>query len=74
MIKVDAIGKMIHLNLTKEQVQKSADIHTHKPVARRLQIDYVIYLGRATAHLKRFLKANINPRSFVRATIQSVRA
>jgi hypothetical protein len=39
---MDAIGKTIHLTLTKEQVQKSADTHTHKPVARGLQIDYFI--------------------------------
>jgi hypothetical protein len=42
---MDAIGKTIHLTLTKEQVQKSADTPTHKRVARGLQSDYFIYLG-----------------------------
>jgi hypothetical protein len=49
---MDAIGKTIHLTLTKEQVQKSADTYTHKPVARGLQIDYFIQFGMASAHLK----------------------
>jgi hypothetical protein len=45
IIEMDAIGKTIHLTLTIEQIQKSADTPTHKRGARGLQIDYFIYLG-----------------------------
>jgi hypothetical protein len=48
---MDAVGKTIHLRLTKEQVRKSADIHSHQPVARRFQIDYFILDGHS--HLAR---------------------
>jgi hypothetical protein len=45
IIEVNAIHKTIHLSLTKEQIEKSLDICTHKPVARQHPTDYSIYFG-----------------------------
>ena len=43
--KVDDFGKTIHTTLTTEQVQNSASICAHKPVALQHPADFSIYFG-----------------------------
>ena len=45
ILKVNAIHKTIHLKLTKDQIEKSADSYTHKTVARQHPTDYSIFFG-----------------------------
>jgi hypothetical protein len=45
VIEADASGKNIHVSLTREEIQKGADIYTHKPVALQHPTDYSIYFG-----------------------------
>ena len=45
ILEVNAIQKTIHLKLTKDQIEKSADSYTHKTVARQHPTDYSILFG-----------------------------
>jgi hypothetical protein len=45
VIEADASGKNIHVSLTREEIQKGADIYSHKPVALQHPTDYSIYFG-----------------------------
>ena len=42
---VDLTGNQVHVNLTKEQVQNSPDIDTHKPVSRQHEMALADYFG-----------------------------
>jgi len=45
ILGVDAISKTISAAFTKQQVQESDDVGTHKPEGLRLPHDYALYLG-----------------------------
>jgi sporulation protein YlmC with PRC-barrel domain len=38
-------GKVLHLGLTRSQIEKSPSIESHKPVSRQYEIDYYRYYG-----------------------------
>ena len=45
ILEVDPPHKMLHLTLTKDQIEKSDDIYRHKTVARQHPTDYSIFFG-----------------------------
>src|SRR5262249_36777040 len=45
ILGVDAIGKTMSAAFTKQQVQESDDVGTHKPEGLRQPHDYALYLG-----------------------------
>lgn len=45
ILEVNPNHKMLNLTLTKDEIEKSPDIHTHKTVARQHPTNYSIYLG-----------------------------
>ena len=43
--KWDQYGKILHVKLSKKQIQNSPSIESHKPVSRQYEIDYYRYYG-----------------------------
>ncbi len=41
----DAEEKMLHVNLTRKQIEDSPSIDAHKPVSRQYEVDYYRYYG-----------------------------
>jgi sporulation protein YlmC with PRC-barrel domain len=42
---IDPEGKIMHVNLTRRQIENSPSIESHKPVSRQYEIDYYRYYG-----------------------------
>lgn len=42
---LDTGAKLLHLNLTRSQIEKSPSIETHKPVSRQYETEYYNYYG-----------------------------
>lgn len=38
-------GKTLHINLTRQQIENSPSIESHKPVSRQYEVDYYRYYG-----------------------------
>lgn len=45
IVKVDPILEKVYLTLTKEQVEKSPDVYSHKTLARQHEGGYSVYFG-----------------------------
>jgi uncharacterized protein YrrD len=43
--KFDAVGKTLHVNLTRKQIENSPSIDTHRPVSRQYEENYYGYYG-----------------------------
>ncbi len=43
--RLDRIGKILSVNLTRKQIENSPSIESHKPVSRQYEIDYYRYYG-----------------------------
>lgn len=43
--RLDADGKQLHINLTRQQIENSPPIESHKPVSRQYEIDYYRHYG-----------------------------
>jgi len=41
----DETGKVLQINLTRSQIEKSPSIESHRPVSRQYEIDYYRYYG-----------------------------
>ena len=41
----DAAAKTLHVNLSRQQIEKSPSIEAHKPVSRQYEIEYYNYYG-----------------------------
>jgi hypothetical protein len=45
IVRVDSEAERIHVSMTRKQVEKSPDIHTHRPVSRQHEEEYFRYYG-----------------------------
>src|SRR5438477_575131 len=45
ILATDAEGRRLHTDLSREQVEKSPDVDTDKPVSRQKEIDFAGYYG-----------------------------
>lgn len=43
--RFDPVKKVLHINLTRVQIENSPSIETHRPVSRQFEIDYYRYYG-----------------------------
>src|SRR5471032_2576566 len=43
--RFDAAGKIVHVNLTRKQIEDSPSIEAHRPVSRQYEAEYFRYYG-----------------------------